>query len=103
MAIRYDKLVRDRVPGIIRDNGGTTVTHVATSDEYVRALKAKLQEEVNEFLESGTDVRELADIMEVVYALARHMGVDADRLDALRLRKLADRGGFTQRIILEEA
>jgi predicted house-cleaning noncanonical NTP pyrophosphatase (MazG superfamily) len=102
MMQRYDKLVRDGIPDIIRSKGGTPVTHVATQSEYGRALRAKLQEEVGEFLASN-ETEELADILEVVYALGELHGFRPENLDAIRDRKVELRGGFSGRIILEEA
>ena len=99
---RYDKLVRDGIPDIIREKGGTPVYHIATRSEYERALTAKLREEVDEYLESGA-AEELADILEVVYTLAASAGYSNEQLNALRDKKADERGGFTGRVILEEA
>jgi len=101
MGHHYDKLIRDRVPEIIRRDGADPVTHVARDDEYHAKLREKLREEVAEFLESGT-VEELADILEVVYALALATGTASKTLDSLRARKTRARGAFDKRIILDE-
>ncbi|MCC6934588.1 MAG: nucleoside triphosphate pyrophosphohydrolase [Candidatus Yanofskybacteria bacterium] len=100
--MRYDKLVRDKIPDIIAEKGSTAETHIAEEAEYLEKLRAKLQEEVGEFLESNT-AEELADILEVVYALGVSLGVTRDELERLRAEKAASRGGFEKRIILEEA
>ncbi|HTP56690.1 MAG TPA: nucleoside triphosphate pyrophosphohydrolase [Candidatus Paceibacterota bacterium] len=102
MTKRYDKLVRDKVPGRIRAGGETPKTHVASPAEFRAALRSKLREEVDEYLVSG-DIEELADIMEVVYALAALEGCGPEQLEGWRQRKLAYAGGFSERIILEEA
>ncbi len=101
MAIRYDKLVRDRIPEIVAKDGKVAATHVATDEEYAAKLREKLQEEVAEYLASGA-ADELADIAEVLRALAAAQGVDQATLDALRDRKAEERGGFSKRIILDE-
>ncbi|MBI2151358.1 nucleoside triphosphate pyrophosphohydrolase, partial [Candidatus Woesearchaeota archaeon] len=67
----YNKLVRDYIPRIIEEKGKIAETHIAGDKEYFAALKDKLQEEVAEYLESGSP-EELADIMKVVYALGRY-------------------------------
>ena len=46
---KYDKLVRDRIPEIIRCSGRTCVTEVLSPDEYLRMLDAKLDEELAEY------------------------------------------------------
>ena len=63
------KLVRDKIPDIIRQKGRVPVTHVAEDDEYWDKLQDKLKEEVHEFLKDG-EVDELVDVLEVVHALA---------------------------------
>lgn len=86
------KLVRDRIPELF---GG----HSRTLDEpgFRAALRAKLQEEVAEYLESG-EALELADVLEVVYALAELDGVSAAGLEEMRARKARERGGFGKRL-----
>jgi len=73
MRIRYDKLVRDRIPEIVRKAGKTPVTRVAGEDEMRSLLEAKLLEETDELRKSPPAKRgeELADILEVVHVLAR--------------------------------
>ena len=73
----YNKLVRDRIPEIIEANGHKCETRVLNDDEYLLELKNKLQEEVNEFLESGS-VEELADILEVVHSLSAQFGTSIE-------------------------
>lgn len=92
------KLVRDKIPQIIRDAGAEPVTRVAEAGEYRGLLRAKLVEEVEEFLASD-DPNELADILEVVLALAGDLGVDRDHLEKLRTAKAFERGGFADRIV----
>ncbi len=100
--MKYDKLVRDLIPEIIASKGGKVIAHFASQNEYELRLRAKLQEEVAEFLESGAP-EELADIMEVVYALGDVAGLDSAGLESVRAAKAAERGGFKKKIILEEA
>ncbi|TWD82019.1 putative house-cleaning noncanonical NTP pyrophosphatase (MazG superfamily) [Kribbella amoyensis] len=95
------KLVRDRIPEIVRAHGEEPNTYQAGPDEYRRRLRAKLTEEVGEFLEAGQEqaIEELADVLEVVYALAADLGVDRVRLEQVREEKAEQRGGFTERIV----
>ncbi len=92
------KLVRDKTPRIIRDGGDQPLVRVADATEYRRLLRAKLVEEVEEFLASE-DPGELAEVLEVLFALAGDLGVDRDQLERLRDAKGPDRGGFADRVV----
>ena len=93
------KLVRDKIPGIIRAEGLEPVVYTADTEEYASRLRDKLQEEVAEFIASDNDPEELADILEVLYALAEHAGTSREQLELLRTAKADKRGGFAERII----
>lgn len=101
MVKEYDKLVRDDIPEIIRKDGKTPVTTRAKGAEYCEMLRRKLDEEVREYHDSQ-DPEELADILEVVYALAEAEGTAASNIESLRKFKQKDRGGFEEGIILRE-
>ena len=94
-----EKLVRDRIPDIIREHGGAPRVRSADDAEYAARLRAKLYEEVGEYASTG-DPSELADILEVLHALASLHGLSPAELERLRADKAAERGGFTERLIL---
>ena len=94
------KLVRDKIPAIITSKGGIPVYHVATNEEYEKELYKKLREEMAEFFQKH-DAEELADIIEVVYAIAEKHGIPERKLEKLRKNKKEARGGFGEKIILE--
>ncbi|MDD5700228.1 MAG: nucleoside triphosphate pyrophosphohydrolase [Candidatus Nanoarchaeia archaeon] len=97
-----DKLVRDKIPEIIKERTGKSPkTHIANKEEYMQKLKEKLKEEVSEFLEDN-NAEELSDILEVIYNLAYSINVTKDKLEELRTKKVAERGSFKDKIILEE-
>ncbi|WP_323740446.1 nucleoside triphosphate pyrophosphohydrolase [Halegenticoccus tardaugens] len=96
----YDKLVRDRIPEIVRENGEVPETHVATGEEYRRRLREKLEEEAAEYRESG-DPAELADVLAVVAAICEAEGIDREALAARRCEKADRRGAFDEGIVLE--
>ncbi|MBQ0850238.1 nucleoside triphosphate pyrophosphohydrolase [Streptomyces sp. BH-SS-21] len=98
---RHGKLVRDRIPQIIREEGAEPVIYTAGREEYRSRLRDKLGEEVAEFLEADKDSapEELADVLEVVRALAADLGVDADQMEKIRETKASERGGFADRIV----
>lgn len=99
--MKYDKLVRDRIPEIIKGNGDVPVTHKANKEEYWKKLKEKLKEEVNEFLE-GEEKEELADILEVIYSICEFKNIDREELERIRKEKSKNRGSFKDRIIIDE-
>jgi predicted house-cleaning noncanonical NTP pyrophosphatase (MazG superfamily) len=93
------KLVRDRIPEIIRSKGQEPMIYTASVEEFGTRLRDKLQEEVAEFIASDNDPEELADILEVLYAIAEQVGTDRQQLEKLRAVKAEQRGGFAGRII----
>ena len=95
------KLVRDKIPDIIRARGGQPVTRVADDAEYRQRLIDKLAEEAGEVRDADDLHRagELADVLEVAFTLAEHDGLSRDDLEKLREAKAAERGGFAGRII----
>lgn len=95
----FNKLVRDKIPQMIEAQGEKPAVRVLDGAEYRNCLQEKLGEEVGEYLASG-ELDELADIMEVVYALCRADGHTVDELQALYREKHRARGGFDERIFL---
>jgi predicted house-cleaning noncanonical NTP pyrophosphatase (MazG superfamily) len=103
MRLDYHKLVRDGIPGIIEAGGGQPVTRVLDQAGYVAALRAKLMEEAEE-ARAAPDWQlrsELADVLEVLRALAAAYGMSWEDVEAEGARKRDERGGFDQRIFLE--
>ncbi|MGH3662488.1 MAG: nucleoside triphosphate pyrophosphohydrolase [Micromonosporaceae bacterium] len=95
------KLVRDRIPELIKADGEEPKMRIASDEEYPALLRLKLLEEVQEFLDSD-DPTELVDVVEVVRAIAKEKGVNATQLEKLRKRKEDERGGFNERAVLVE-
>lgn len=99
--MRYEKLVRDKIPAIIENSGQKAVTRILEEEEYRHYLEAKLDEEVAEF-HRDKNAEELADILEVVYALADAIGCDRKTLLDTYEKKHQARGGFADRVFLIE-
>ena len=97
----YHKLVRDRIPEIIEASGKSCITQILPMEDYIRALDTKLSEELAEYQESKA-LEELADLLEVMAAVVKARGYSWEELTALREAKRDRRGGFDQRILLEE-
>ena len=96
----YNKLIRDKIPGIMRAEGKNFKAHIASVDEYEQKLKEKLLEEVNEFLEEPS-LEELADVAEVFGTILAVMDYSIEDLELQMRKKSEDRGAFVERIILE--
>lgn len=101
MRFRVEKLIRDNLPQMMRDQGLAVFERRLDEAEFVAALKAKLVEEATEVQEAASSaelVGELADVMEVIRALAEASGISLDEIEAHRLAKRAERGGFEERV-----
>jgi predicted house-cleaning noncanonical NTP pyrophosphatase (MazG superfamily) len=94
-----DKLVRDKIPEIIREKGGNPKIRVASKDELDVLLREKIVEEAKEFLMSG-DTEELVDIQEAIDALLELRKADPALVEIQRHSKLLARGGFTEGYVL---
>jgi len=93
----FNKLVRDKIPDIIRQQGNHPEYHTANDKaEYCQALREKILEE-----EESNDVNELIDVLEAVYCLIEAENIDFTRIEELRKKKNVERGSFKKRIILD--
>lgn len=100
MRKEHYKLVRDLIPEIIKSEGKKPYVRKLDEKEMIRSLENKLLEEVNEYLEDKT-VEELADVIEVIYALCQIKGVSRAQLEKPRTIKEMERGSFNGKIFLE--
>lgn len=101
MRFRVQKLIRDQLPTIMRAQGLAVFDRRLGDAEFVAALKDKLVEEAQEAHEAASPaelVDELADVMEVIRALASASGVSLDDVETRRQAKRAERGGFEARV-----
>ena len=96
----YNKLVRDKIPEIIEVDGITCKTRILSDEEYIDSLEAKLNEEVAEY-QADKNLEEMADVLEVLQAICVARGYSLEELDAMRLKKADERGGFAEKIFLE--
>ena len=96
----YNKLVRDKIPEIIENNNEICKTRILSDEEYLFELNEKIQEELQEYLESG-DIEELADLEEVLRAILSAKGCSYDNFEAIRMSKVEKRGAFNKKIFLE--
>ncbi|CAM3505091.1 MULTISPECIES: nucleoside triphosphate pyrophosphohydrolase [Saccharibacillus] len=101
--LSYKKLIRNHIPTIIASTGKSSTTRILDEAEYVTELRAKLREEADEYFTASSEadaLEELADLLEVIRALAVTHGADPETLEQIRADKAAKRGGFDERIYL---
>ena len=98
--IKYNKLVREKIPEIIMRSGKHCEFSTLDDSDFLAMLDAKLIEELNEYQESKS-LEELADLLEVIMAVAKARGSSFDEIEAIRKDKVEKRGGFYNRILLQ--
>ena len=94
---QYNKLVRDRVPAMLQASGRRTVSKTVDGQELIAALRAKVDEELAEYDAAPDDegaAGELADLLEVIIALARQRGYDEEAIGRMREAKTLEHGAF---------
>jgi predicted house-cleaning noncanonical NTP pyrophosphatase (MazG superfamily) len=103
MRVAYNKLVRDQIPDIITAAGSQPSTRILDQGSYRGALRSKLVEEAREAEEAADDqlASELADVLEVLTALAKAYDMRWEDIEFQAGRKRTERGGFDRRIFLE--
>lgn len=97
----YNKLVRDKIPDIIRKEGREPVTRTLEDEEFTAALDAKLQEEVAEYVENPS-MEEIADILEVLEAIVAMRKYPQAELRRAKNKKALVRGTLHDRVFLEK-
>lgn len=93
------KLVRDKIPELYPQHSYRR----ATPDETALLLRLKLAEEVGEALSAPDPeslLKELADVLEVIYEISDQHGVSLHELEILRRAKADERGRFGEGWVL---
>ena len=97
----YDKLIRDRIPEIIEASGSKCEVEVVSDEVALEYLYKKLGEEVEELL-IDKNLDEIADVMEVLFAIGKKYGYSEDEVLGRRSEKKDSRGGFEDNLILKK-
>jgi len=95
-----EKLVRDKVPDIVRDNAKF---EVLSNEDYRKSLRIKITEEAKEVKHSETRanlVEELGDLEEVIRAILDDASITYEEMDSLRQAKINQKGKFTQKFVM---
>jgi predicted house-cleaning noncanonical NTP pyrophosphatase (MazG superfamily) len=103
----YNKLVRDKIPEIIKADGKNPKIRILTEAEYNKELLKKLVEEALEAKEAGDEkeelIKEIGDVEEVIEAVIKSFGLDEGEIKKMRIKRKKTRGSFDKRIFLESA
>ncbi|MBQ3165443.1 MAG: nucleoside triphosphate pyrophosphohydrolase [Lachnospiraceae bacterium] len=91
------KLVRDRIPEIIRNDGKKPIIEILSNEDYLKELDKKLNEEVAEY-QADKSIEEMADILEVLFAVCEARGHSVEELLQVKESKREKRGGFKDKI-----
>lgn len=100
-SIKYNKLIRDRIPEIIEKSGKEAIVAKVEGDQLLELLNKKLYEELDEYNESG-EIEELADLVEVVQAILEYKEITLDEFNKIKEKKNISRGGFKEGLLLLE-
>ncbi len=94
------KLVRDRIPEIIRDDGYEPFTQELDNEEVLPHVREKIVEEARELQESG-DPEELVDLLEII---DRYMELEeaGEEIEEMMEEKRKEKGGFDRNFLLED-
>lgn len=99
--MKYDKIVRDRIPEIIRNNNSTCEVSYVDDKTAIRYLVKKIHEEADEFEKSSYSKEEMADMFEVLYAIMSKLKIKESSITQIRNKKSKDNGVFKNNIILK--
>ena len=102
----YNKLVRDKIPQIIKANeGGAPKTKILPDQEFIIELFKKLKEEAKELIETRGNkpelIKEIGDVYEVIDSIIEYYNIDKGEIMRLKRERKRKRGGFRKRIFLE--
>lgn len=101
----HNKLVRDKVPQIIKENKQIPTVRKLNEEDFVNELLRKLEEEIQEVIGARNDknelIMEIGDVYEVIDAIIDLYKLDKNLILELQKKKKQERGGFEEKIYLE--
>lgn len=101
--VKYNKLIRDKIPKIIKDDGWIPILKTLNKKEYLLALKKKVLEEANELINAKNKkdiLDEIVDIQEILDALTLEIGLTKTEIKNQQKQKNKKRGAFKKRLFL---
>jgi predicted house-cleaning noncanonical NTP pyrophosphatase (MazG superfamily) len=101
--IKFNKLVRDRIPEIIKNDGWTPIIKILKDKEFFNALKNKISEEAEELIKARSRediINEIIDIQELLDVLGIELKLSKLKVKNLQKIKNKKRGGFKKKLFL---
>lgn len=101
----FNKLVRDKIPEKIEKNGEVAEIEILNRSDYIKMLDLKLFEECHEIYSAENNLlkaEELADLLEVIYAIADTIYISIEKLEEIRIKKQQEKGAFKEKILLKK-
>ena len=96
---KYHKAIRDKIPEIIKKDGYSCNVDTMSDEKFLLEIERKLSEEVTEY-QNDKNPEELADILDVIYKIAKLKGISKEELEKIRLDKVEKRGAFENNLFL---
>ena len=100
----YNKLIRDKIPEIIKKDNAVPKVSELDDNQFKVALKEKLVEEAKELLEAKTDkeiLNELSDVLQLLESIALNNNIAIAEVKKQKEKKEVERGGFEKKLFLE--
>ncbi len=97
--MEYNKAIRDKIPEIIKKDGYSCNVKTLSDEEFLAEIEKKLSEEVAEY-QNDKNPEELADILEVIYRIAKLKGISKEELEKIGMKKANERGSFEKNLFL---
>ncbi len=101
--VKYNKLIRDKIPEIIKKDGWMPKVRILRKGEFLDAIKKKVLEEAGELIQSKNKkgiIDEIVDIQELLDVLSSELGITKSQVKKLQAAKRKKRGGFKKRLLL---
>lgn len=95
----YNKLVRDKIPQIIEEDGKKCICHRTDGSVLRNYAKRKLREEIEEFLADPCP-EEAGDVMEIFHFICDLYEIKDSQVMASSTAKRVTKGGFNDGTVL---
>ena len=103
--VKYNKLIRDNIPKIIKEAGWKPTIRILRKDEFLKALKKKVSEEAKELIQAKDKkgiIDEIVDLQELLDVLTLEIKLTKSEIKKQQTIKRKKRGGFEKRLFLVE-
>ena len=101
----YNKLVRDKIPEIIKEDKHEPAISILDDKKYKVELLKKLIEEANEAKNASNKkelVKEISDVYEVIDAIVKVYKLDIKEIKKIKKDRKKIRGGFDKKVFLKK-